>query len=103
MHHSARVDGHLAVLHVPAADGPHVIHQQLGVHLARVLQEAEVVERPAQALGIVVEDRLERRDLERDLVPVEVLGHPEVEEADAPVWQQEVVPGVSVRVSAGGV
>ena len=55
------------------------------------LQEAEVVERHAQALGVVVEDRLERRDLELDLVLVEVLRHPEVEERHAPVRQQEVV------------
>ena len=75
-----------------------MVHQQLGVDLARVVEEAEVVERHAQPLGVVVEDRLERRDLELDLVAVELLGHAEVEERHAPVRQQQVVAGVGVGV-----
>ena len=57
----------LPVLHVPAADGAHMLHEQLGVDLARIVQEAEIVERHAQALRVVLEHRLERGDLELDL------------------------------------
>ena len=50
------------------------------------------------ALGVVVEDRLERRDLQLDLVLVELLRHPEVEERHPPVRQQQVVAGMGVGV-----
>ena len=75
-----------------------MLHQLLGVDRCGLLEEAEVVQRHAQALGVAVEDRLERRDLQLDLVLVELLGHPEVEERDAPVGHQQVVPGVGVGV-----
>ena len=39
----------LAVLHVPAADQHHVVHQALGVELGRLLDEAEVVQAPGAA------------------------------------------------------
>ena len=40
------------------------------------------MQRHPQPLGVLVEDRLERRDLQLDLVLVEMLGHAEVEERD---------------------
>ena len=56
------------------------------------------MERDPQPLGVVVEDRLERGDLQLDLVLVEVLRHPEVEERHAAVRQRQVVPRVGVGV-----
>ena len=56
------------------------------------------MQRHAQPLGVAVEDRLERGDLELDLVLVEVLGHAEVEERHPAVGHQQVVAGVGVGV-----
>jgi hypothetical protein len=50
------VDRDLAVLHAPAADHLHVLHEQLGVDLLGVVEKAEVVQGHAQLIGVVVED-----------------------------------------------
>ena len=52
----------------------------------------------AQLLRIVVEDRLEGRDLQLDLLLVEVLGHAEVEKGHPAVVHQQVVAGMGVGV-----
>ena len=52
----------------------------------------------AQPLGVVVDARLDRRDLELDLLDVEPLRHAEVEERHPAVGHQQVVAGVGVGV-----
>ena len=64
----------------------------------RVADEAELVERVAQRLGVVARRGVDRALLELDLLGLEPLGHPEVEEGDPPVVHQQVVAGVGVGV-----
>src|SRR3712207_9529273 len=40
-HHKLGVDRQLAVLHVPTADGLHVVHHPLGVHAFRAARSEE--------------------------------------------------------------
>ena len=61
------------------------------------------MQRDAQALRVVVEDRPEGGDLELDLLLVEVLGHAEVEERHASVRHQDVVARMGVRVEVAQV
>ena len=63
-----------------------------------LLDEAEVVQALAQRLGVLADRRVERDLLELDLLAVELLRHPEVEEGDAPVVHQQVVARVRVGV-----
>ena len=52
----------------------------------------------AQRLRIAARGGVDRPLLELDLLAVEALGHPEVEEGDAAVRHQQVVAGVGVGV-----
>ena len=52
----------------------------------------------AQRLGVVARGGVEGPLLEHDLLAVELLRHPEVEEGDAAVVHQDVVAGVGVGV-----
>ena len=63
-----------------------------------MLDEAEVVERVAQRLGVLADRRIKRHLLELDLLEVELLRHPEVEEGDAAVGHQQVVAGMRIGV-----
>ena len=72
--------------------------QPLGVELGGVLDEAEVVQRRAQRLGIVARGGIDDPLLEQDLLAVELLRHPEIKEGDATVVEQDVVAGVGVGV-----
>ena len=75
-----------------------MVHQPLGVELGRVLDEAEVVERLAERLRVAPRGGVDRPLLELDLLAVEPLGHPEVEEGDPAVGHQDVVARVRVGV-----
>ena len=63
-----------------------------------MLDEAEVVKRLAQRLGVAAHRGVDRALLELDLLDVELLRHPEVEEGDAAVGHQQVVARVGVGV-----
>ena len=52
----------------------------------------------AEGLRVVARGGVEGALLEHDLLAVELLGHPEVEEGDAAVLHQDVVAGVGVGV-----
>ena len=71
-----------------------MLHQPLGVDPARIGDEAEVVQRLSQALGIVAARRVDSALLELDLLRAESLGHAEVEKRDPPVVHEDVVAGV---------
>ena len=63
-----------------------------------MLDEAEVVERPAQRLGVLANGGVDGALLELDLLDVELLRHPEVEEGDTAVGHQQVVAGVRIGI-----
>ena len=75
-----------------------MLHQALGVELRGVLDEAEVVQRLAQRFRLAADRGVDHLLLEHDLLAVELLRHPEVEEGDAAVVHEDVVAGVGVGV-----
>ena len=98
LHHPFRRDFDLAILDVPAADRTHVLQQPLGVELGGLLDEAEVVQGLTEGLGVVARGGVEGALLELDLLAVDLLGHPEVQEGDPAVRHQDVVAGMGVGV-----
>ena len=75
-----------------------MLHQALGVHALGVGEEAEVLQRRAQPLRVALERGLESGDLQLDLLLVELLCHPEVEERHLALVHQQVVAGMGVGV-----
>ena len=98
LHHPPRRDLVLAVLDVPAADQHHVVHQPLGVELGGFLTKPRSCSAWRSASGSLRTAASIGALLELDLLDVELLRHPEVEEGDAAVRHQDVVAGMRVGV-----